>query len=244
MNEAHDNAQAVRPVRGYSAWLVGLLGGGLPVGLFFLLLLLPEFGFLCRSPVLVWGGLLLLAAVACIDGLLLCHWARIVDEIGSGRRFSPPRPAWVIGAAVAVRGLSYFFVPVYSILWLICTYLLLARLWQAMEKHAARRDKCALAFLLASPGLYVFCGLCFLQDTSAKVIWGQIGPFSILLNGCCYGLLQYLFDRGLRIRHEQGELTAHRSIGSIQADLAAGAGCLLLVEIGILLAAIGLTARG
>ena len=240
MNEAHENAQAERPVRGYGAWLVGLVGGALPVGLFFLLLLLPEFGVIGQSPALVWGGILLLAAVACVDGLLLCHWARIVAAVGSDRQFSPPPLAWVIGAAIAVKGLSYFFFPGYLILWLICTNLLLARLWQAAEKHAALRDKCALAFLLASPGLYVFCVLHFLQDVSAKVIWGQIGLFSILLNGCCYGLLQYLFNRGLRIRREQGELPSLRSQGSILADFAAGAGISLLVGLGLLLAFVAL----
>ena len=146
----------------------------------------------------------------------------------------------MIGAAVAVRCLSFLFFPLYLILWLICTGRLLIRLWQAVEKHAALRDKCALAFLLASPGLYVFCDLHFLTDANAKAIWGQIGPFFILLNGCCYGLLQYLFNRGLRIRREQGELPSLRSQGSILADFFAGAGILLFVEIGILLAAAAL----
>lgn len=111
MNEENGNFRIERPVRGYGAWLVGLVGGALPVGLFFLLLLLSEFGFLRRFTVpLVWGGsILLLAAVTCVDGLLLCHWARIVATVGSDQRFSPPRPAWVIGAAVAVRCLSFLF---------------------------------------------------------------------------------------------------------------------------------------
>lgn len=237
MNEAHENAQAERPVREYSAWLVGLLGG-LATGLPGLLLLAAA----QESPEwVIPAGLVVLVVVSTgWAGLICLHWMRILGTV-SPSRWVPRKPlALAVGTLVVVLSRSW--------LEIVCIGLLLALLWQAMAKKATRLDKCALAFLLAMPGLgMATLGLLYLSvtnETAVKDIFLFLELFLLVYGVSFYGVSQYLFNRGLRIRREQGELPPSRSLGSILADFAAGAGISLLVGLGLVLAVCGLTARG